>query len=82
MNLSHVAIVLSSLKIHVQATYIKDPHITSLCEGAGIQKAFYFLCFAMSDREPTRWQHNRIYPHPINPYVYTYDSICHLQISI
>ena len=36
----------------------------------------------MSDREPTRWQHNRIYPHPINPCVYTYDSICHLQISI
>ena len=29
----------------------------------------------MSDREPTRWQHNRIYPHPINPCVYTYDSI-------
>ena len=32
---------------------------------------------AMSDREPTRWQHNRIYPRPINPCVYTYDSICH-----
>ena len=31
----------------------------------------------MSDREPTRWQHNRIYPHPINPCLYTYDSICH-----
>ena len=29
---------------------------------------------AMSDREPTRWQHNRLYPHPINSYVYTYDS--------
>ena len=29
---------------------------------------------SMSDREPTRWQHNRIYPHPINPCVYTYDS--------
>ena len=28
----------------------------------------------MSDREPTRWQHTRIYPHPINPCVYTYDS--------
>ena len=28
----------------------------------------------MSDREPTRWQHNRTYPHPINPCVYTYDS--------
>ena len=28
-------------------------------------------------QEPTRWQHNRIYPHPINPCVYTYDSICH-----
>ena len=28
----------------------------------------------MSDREPTRWQHNHIYPHPINPCVYTYDS--------
>ena len=28
----------------------------------------------MSDREPTRWQHNRIYPHPISPCVYTYDS--------
>ena len=30
----------------------------------------------MSDREPTRWQDNRIYPHPINPCVYsnTYDS--------
>ena len=28
-----------------------------------------------NDREPTRWQHNRIYPHPINPCVYTYDSI-------
>ena len=37
---------------------------------------------AMSDREPTRWQHNRIYPHPIDPCVYTYDLICHLQISI
>ena len=36
----------------------------------------------MSDREPTRWQHNRIYPYPINPCVYTYDLICHLQISI
>ena len=33
----------------------------------------------MSDREPTRWQHNRIYPQPINPCVYTYDSICHLK---
>ena len=33
----------------------------------------------MSDREPTRWQHNRIYPHPINPCVYTNDSICHFQ---
>ena len=32
----------------------------------------------MSDRGPTRWQHNRIYPHPINPCVYTYDSICQL----
>ena len=31
---------------------------------------------AMSDREPTRWQHNSIYPypHPISPCVYTYDS--------
>ena len=28
----------------------------------------------MSDREPTRWQHNRIYPNPISPPVYTYDS--------
>ena len=28
----------------------------------------------MSDREPSRWQHNRIYPYPINPCVYTYDS--------
>ena len=30
----------------------------------------------MSDREPTRWQHNRIYPHPMNPdpCVYTYNS--------
>ena len=36
----------------------------------------------MSDREPTRWQHDRIYPHPINPCEYTYDSIGHLQISI
>ena len=38
----------------------------------------------MSDRAPTRWQNNRrpIYPHPINPCVYTYDLICHLQISI
>ena len=36
----------------------------------------------MSDRETTRWQHNRIYPYPINPCVYTYDSICNLQISI
>ena len=34
----------------------------------------------MSDREPTRWEHNRIYPHPINPCEYTYDLICHLQI--
>ena len=25
---------------------------------------------------------NRIYPHPINPCAYSYDSICHLQISI
>ena len=40
------------------------------------------LVISMSDREPTRWQHNRIYPHPINPCVYTYDSIYHLQISI
>ena len=39
-------------------------------------------CISMSDRQPTRWQHNRIYPHPINPCMYTYDSICHLQISI
>ena len=31
----------------------------------------------MSDREPTRWQHNRIYPYPTNPCVYTYDSLCH-----
>ena len=37
---------------------------------------------AMSDQEPTRWQHNRIYPYPTNPCGYTYDSICHLQISI
>ena len=29
---------------------------------------------SMSDREPTRWQHNRIYPHPISPCVYTYVS--------
>ena len=36
----------------------------------------------MSDREPTRWQHNRIYPHPVNSCVYTYDSICYLQISL
>ena len=28
----------------------------------------------MSDREPTRWQHNRIYPHPINPCLYIYYS--------
>ena len=28
----------------------------------------------MSDREPTRWRHNSIYPHPISPCVYTYDS--------
>ena len=28
---------------------------------------------AMSDREHTRWQHNRIYPHPISACVYTYD---------
>ena len=41
-----------------------------------------FTIQTMSDREPTRWQHNRIYPHPINTCVYTYDSICHLQISI
>ena len=34
----------------------------------------------MSDREPTRWQHNHIYPYPKNPCMYT--SICHLQISI
>ena len=26
---------------------------------------------SMSHRESTRWQHNRIYPHPINPCVYT-----------
>ena len=36
--------------------------------------SFLTLINAMSDREPTRWQHNRIYPHPINPCVYTYDS--------
>ena len=38
----------------------------------------------MSDREPTRWQHNRIYPHPINPCVYTYDSrlyCCETQLA-
>ena len=35
---------------------------------------FLILEYLMSDREPTRWQHNRIYPHPINPCVYTYDS--------
>ena len=42
----------------------------------------YYGYMIMSDREPTRWQHNRIYPYPINLCVYTYDSICHLQISI
>ena len=26
-----------------------------------------FKLYAMSDREPTRWQHNRIYPQPISP---------------
>ena len=25
----------------------------------------------MSDREPTRWQHNHVYPHPISPCGYT-----------
>ena len=35
----------------------------------------------MSDREPTRWQHNRIYPHPINPCVCTYDSICYVVFT-
>ena len=33
-----------------------------------------FMYQSMSDREPTRWQHNRIYPHPISPCLYTYDS--------
>ena len=47
-----------------------------------VTDALTYLTMLMSDREPTRWQHNRIYPHPINPCVYTYDSICHLQISI
>ena len=32
------------------------------------------LSVSMSDREPTRWQHSRIYPNPISPCVYTYDS--------
>ena len=40
------------------------------------------VAISMSDQEPTRWQHNRIYPYPTNPYVYTYNWICHLQISI
>ena len=34
----------------------------------------YMFISLMSDREPTRWQHNRIYPHPINPCMYIYDS--------
>ena len=33
-----------------------------------------YVYLSMSDRESTRWQHNRIYPHPISPCVYTYDS--------
>ena len=28
----------------------------------------------MRNQEPTRWQHNHIYPIPISPCVYTYDS--------
>ena len=36
----------------------------------------------MSNREPTRWQHNRLYPYPINPCVYTYDLICNLQFQL
>ena len=27
---------------------------------------------SMSDREHTRWEHNRIYPHPISPCLCTY----------
>ena len=27
---------------------------------------YYRVSTAMSDREPTRWQHNRIYPQPIS----------------
>ena len=36
----------------------------------------------MSDREPTRWQHNRIYPHPINPCMYTYDSCLYCSETV
>ena len=40
------------------------------------------ICLAMSDREPTRWQHNRIYPYPINPCVYTYDSLLYRSETV
>ena len=59
----------------------KGPYIDSLSD-ASIEIVVHKKIESMSDREPTRWQHNRIYPHPINPCVYTYNSICHLQISI
>ena len=36
--------------------------------------SFYCQMKGMSDGEPTRWQHDGIYPHPINPCMYTYDS--------
>ena len=47
-------------------------HFKSTCLNFRLK---YWMCFeeTMSDREHTRWQHNRIYPHPISPCVYTYD---------
>ena len=47
--------------------------------GVGAHNCGYSRCtlarsVSMSDREHTRWQHNRIYPHRTSPCVYTYDK--------
>ena len=44
--------------------------------------SWYTYYDKMSDQEVTRWQHNRIYPQPINLCKYKNDLIYHLQISI
>ena len=36
----------------------------------------------MSDREVTRWQHNRIYPQTIGLCEYKNDLICHIDYDI